>query len=80
MVNLNSTKHCERYIYCSNVYIALDKMLFVFFNPKVLIFFLFLHKNVLWLELPQQGTSNEYPQHINPSPAEPGYTLSLQTL
>ena len=39
-----------------------------FFQPKqVLIFFLFLHENICCgysLEVPQWGTSNEYPQHI----------------
>ena len=35
--------------------IATDKMLF--FSPKVLIFFLFLHENICC------GASNEYPQH-----------------
>ena len=48
-------------------YIALDKMLFFFFNLKVLTFFLFLHKNICCgysLEEPWQGASNEYPQHL----------------
>ena len=39
----------------------------VFFNRKVLIFFLFLHENICCgysLEVPQRGTSNEYPQHM----------------
>ena len=43
--------------------IAIVKALF--FNSKVLIFFLFLHKNICcgyWLEVPHWGTSNEYPQ------------------
>ena len=31
-------------LYCLSVDIALDKMFF--FNPKVLIFFLFLHENI----------------------------------
>ena len=47
------------------IYIALDKMLF--FSPKVLIFFLFLQENICCgysLEVPQQGTSNEYSQHM----------------
>ena len=38
-----------------------------FFNPKVLIFFLFSHKNICCgysLEAPQRGASNEYPQHM----------------
>ena len=46
----------------SSWYIALDKMRF--FNPKVLIFILFLHKNICCgysSEAPQQGVSNEYP-------------------
>ena len=46
-------------------YIALDKMLF--FNKKVLIVFLFLHENICCgysLEVPQRGTSNEYPQQM----------------
>ena len=36
------------------------------FSRKVLIFILFLHKNLLWysLEVPHRGTSNEYPQHM----------------
>ena len=45
--------------------IALDKMFF--FNPKVLIFFLFLQENICCgysLEAPRWGASNEYPQHI----------------
>ena len=45
--------------------IALVKALF--FNLKVLILFLFLHKNIRCgysLEAPQLGTSNEYPQHM----------------
>ena len=45
--------------------IFLDRMLF--FNPKVLIFFLFLHVNICCvysLEAPQRGTSNEYTQHM----------------
>ena len=45
--------------------IALGKMSFL--DPKVLIFFLFLHKNIGYgysLEAPHRGTSNEYPQHI----------------
>ena len=44
--------------------IAFVKMLF--FKPKVLIFFLFLHENICYgysLEVPQQGISDEYPQH-----------------
>ena len=51
--------------------IALDKMLFFcccfFFNPKVLIIFLLLQENKCCgysLEVPHQGTSNEYPQHM----------------
>ena len=46
--------------------IALDKMFF-FFNPKVLIFFLFLHENICCgysLEASHWGTSNEYPQYM----------------
>ena len=46
-------------------YIALVKD--TFFNPKVLIFFLFLHENIYCgysLEAPYQGASNEYPQHM----------------
>ena len=38
-----------------------------FFNQKVLIFFLFLHKNICCgysSEVPWRGTSNEYPQHM----------------
>ena len=38
-----------------------------FFNPKVLIFFLFVHKNICCgysLEVPRWGASNEYPQHM----------------
>ena len=38
-----------------------------FFNPKVLIFFLFLHKNICCgysLEVPWRGASNENPQHM----------------
>ena len=45
--------------------IALDKTLF--FNPKVLIFFLFLRKNICCgysLEATHRGASNEYPQHM----------------
>ena len=44
---------------------ALDKMLF--FNPKALTFFLFLHENICFgslLEVPRQGTSDEYLQHM----------------
>ena len=44
---------------------ALDKMLF--FNPKVLTFFLFLQENICSghsLEAPHRGTSNEYLQHM----------------
>ena len=47
-------------------FIALDKML-LFFNPKILIFFLLLHENLCcgyWLEAPHWGTSNEYPHHM----------------
>ena len=57
------------------MYISPDKMLF--FNRKVLIFFLFLHENIISylflheniscgysFETPRRGTSNEYPQHI----------------
>ena len=42
--------------------IALDKALFY---QKVLIFFLFLNKNMFWnvSEVPHRGASNEYPQH-----------------
>ena len=39
----------------------------LFFNQKLLIFFLFLHENICCgysLEAPRQGTSNEYPQHM----------------
>ena len=39
----------------------------LFFNPKVLIFFLFHHENICCgysLEAPRQGASNEYPQHM----------------
>ena len=38
-----------------------------FFNPKVMIFFLFLQKKICCgysLEAPHQGTSHEYPQHM----------------
>ena len=45
--------------------IALDKLLF--FNQKVMIFFLFLHKNICCgysLEAHWRGASNEYPQHM----------------
>ena len=45
--------------------IAPDKALF--FNRKVFIFLLFLHKNICYgysLEAPQRGVSNEYPQHM----------------
>ena len=48
------------------LYIALVKTFF-FFNPKVLIFFLCLHKNICCgysLEVPCRGASNEYPQHM----------------
>ena len=50
----------------TDCHIALDKMLF-FFNPKLLIFFSFLYKNICCgysLEAPQRGAFNEYPQHI----------------
>ena len=50
--------------YLDRLYIALVKALF--FNPKVLIFFLFLHENICCgysLETPRWGASNEYPQH-----------------
>ena len=39
----------------------------VFFKPKILIFFLFLHENICCgysLEAPRRGTSDEYPQHM----------------
>ena len=42
-------------------------MLFFFFSWKVWTFFLCLLENICCgysLEVPQQGTSNEYPQHI----------------
>ena len=52
-----------------NINIALIKMFF--FNPKVLIFFLFFHENICCgylygysLEAPHQGASNEYPQYV----------------
>ena len=44
--------------------IALDK---VFFQPKSIdIFLISLQKHMLWysLEVPHQGASNEYPQHM----------------
>ena len=44
---------------------GLDKMLF--FNPKVLIFFLFLHENISCgypSEATRRGASNEYLQHM----------------
>ena len=47
-------------------FIAIAKMLF-FFNPKVLIFFLFLFENICCgysLEAPPQGPFNEYPQQV----------------
>ena len=50
---------------CVLIGIALDKMRFSV--QKVLIFFLFLHKNIYYgysLEAPHQNTSNEYPQHV----------------
>ena len=49
----------------STPHIAADEA--CFFTQKVLIFFLFLHKNIRCgysLEVPCQGTSNEYPQHM----------------
>ena len=49
----------------TGILIALVKALF--FSPKVLIFFLFLHENIFCgysLETPRQGASNEYPQHM----------------
>ena len=39
----------------------------IFFSPKVLIFFLFVHRNICCgysLEAPCRGASNEYPQHM----------------
>ena len=39
----------------------------MFFNQKVFIFFLFLNENICYghsLELPLQGDSNEYSQHM----------------
>ena len=55
---------------------------------SVHVVFLFFYKNISCkysLEGPCQGISNEYPQHmflqrINPSPAELGYFLPLQTV
>ena len=37
-----------------------------FIRKMLLIYFLFLHKNIWWysLEVPWLGASNEYPQHI----------------
>ena len=38
-----------------------------FFSPKVLIFFMLLHKSICCrysLEAPRRGASNEYPQHM----------------
>ena len=45
---------------CLNL-VAPDK---VFFSQKLLIFFIFLHKDMLWcsLEIPRRGLSNDYPQ------------------
>ena len=46
-------------------FIALVKAFF--FNPNVLIFFLFLRENTCCeysLEAPHRGASNEYPQHV----------------
>ena len=45
--------------------IATDKALFSI--RKMVISFLFLHENICCgysLEVPQRGTSNEYPQHV----------------
>ena len=45
--------------------IAPDRVLFS--NLEVLIFFLFLYKNICYgysLEAPHRGASNEYPQHM----------------
>ena len=44
-----------------------DRIAFKKVNPKVLIFFLFLHENICCgysLEAPRGGASNEYPQHM----------------
>ena len=53
------------YVYTMHVtkVIAPDKTFFFFFHQKVLVFFLFLHKNICCgysLEAPFQGASNEY--------------------
>ena len=49
----------------STLHASSDKMLF--FNPKVLIFFLFPHKKICCgysLESPHRGASDDYPQHM----------------
>ena len=48
-----------------NIHIATDKVLYS--SKKMLIFFLFLNKNICCgysLEAPRQGAFNEYPQHM----------------
>ena len=61
----------------------------LFFSPKVLIFFLFLHEKMLWRnkknylsDTPLKPLSKNYLSDtpLNPCPAEPGYTLHLQTV
>ena len=72
-----SRQQCQhQYQVCSNDFSPTDepKMRLkhstsygAFFNPKVLIFFLLLHKNIrCWysLEAPHRGASNEYPQYM----------------
>ena len=52
-----SFSHCK---------VNVGSTIIAFVSPKVLISFLFLHKNVCCgysLEVPQRGTSDEYPQH-----------------
>ena len=48
-------------------YVSILEVRNFFFNPKLLIFFLFLHDNICCgnsLEAPCQGASNEYPQYM----------------
>ena len=67
--DIASVSTCELISYRKkkkNYSIAPDKMVFFLKNKSIDIFLISPQRHILWhsLEEPQQGSSNEYPQHM----------------
>ena len=57
----------RHYVFVSSRYLTIATDRVLFFHPKMLISFLFLHKSICCgysLEAPRRGASNEYTQHM----------------